>query len=111
MVHKSQTTICREGWCYLALLVFLIGGAVMRQVNLLLIMAGMMVGLFLYHWRTVTVAIRGLQPLRRLPTSICAGDLLVVNIELCAKKKAGILGRWPSKIECSGSPQGHHPRR
>ena len=34
----------REGWYYLCVLAFIVGGAALRQVNLLVVLAGLMVG-------------------------------------------------------------------
>ncbi|MFV2067140.1 MAG: DUF58 domain-containing protein [Pirellulales bacterium] len=82
MARKYHTTICREGWYLLVVLGFIIGGAMMREINLLMLIAGMMLGLLLYNWRAVVVALKGLEVRRHLPEGICAGDLLVVDLEL-----------------------------
>jgi len=82
MARKHHTAICREGWYFLVVMGFIIGGAMMREINLLMVIAGMMWGLFLYNGRAVVVAMKGLDVRRRLPERICAGDLLVVDLEL-----------------------------
>jgi hypothetical protein len=40
-MFRPQTTIRREGWYYLLILAVVLGGAVFKEVNLLLILAGM----------------------------------------------------------------------
>ena len=80
MILKHRTVICREGWYYLVVLGFVVGGALMRQINLLLIIAGMMAGPLLYNWREVIASLKGLHVRRKLPEGICAGDLLVVDL-------------------------------
>ena len=44
MLFRRQTTVCREGWYYLAIVALVFGGAVSKEVNLLLILAGMLLG-------------------------------------------------------------------
>jgi len=41
-MFRRQTTVCREGWYYLAILAVVAGGATFKEVNLLLILAGML---------------------------------------------------------------------
>jgi len=47
-----------------------------QEVNLLLILAGMLLGPFLLNWRAVKANLRGLKVDRNLPLRICAGDVL-----------------------------------
>ncbi len=44
IMFRRQTTVCREGWYYLAILALVFGGAISKEVNLLLILAGMLLG-------------------------------------------------------------------
>ena len=88
---SRRTYLCREGWYYLVLLGFLVGGAVMREINLLILMACMMFGILIYHWWSVVRSLRKTRAIRKLPESICAGDLLVAEVEL------ENLSRWSSK--------------
>ena len=50
-MFRRQTTICREGWYYLVIVAVVFGGAVFKEVNLLLILAGMLLGPLLLNWR------------------------------------------------------------
>lgn len=69
----------------------------LRQVNLLLILTGMLVGPVLFSWRLVVATLRGVQVRRKMPRGLCAGDLLVVNLELDNTRKR--LGSWAVVVE------------
>ena len=81
MFRRNQITICREGWYYLVVLSFIVSGAVLREINLLVILAGMMFGPFIINWWIVTFTLRKIDVRRKLPEGICAGDLLVVDLQ------------------------------
>jgi uncharacterized protein (DUF58 family) len=72
---------------YLIVIAFVLGGAMLREMNLLLILAGMLAGPLLFNWWLVAVTLAGLEVRRRTPHAICAGDLLVVTIEIANKRK------------------------
>ncbi len=80
MTSRRFISISREGWYYLFLLSFIIGGAAFRQINLLLILSGLMLGPMIFNWRFVAATMRQVTARRRLPRLICAGDPLVVEI-------------------------------
>ncbi len=79
---KRQTVICREGWFYFLVLALVFGGAMLRDVNLLLVLAGLLAAPALFNWRLVRTTLGGLQVERKTPRGVCAGDLLVVNLNL-----------------------------
>lgn len=89
---KRHTTLCPEGWYYLLVLAFVFAGAMLREVNLMLVLAGMLLGPMLFNWRMVAVTLSGLDVRRKLPQGVCAGDLLVVNLELTNRRKR--IGSW-----------------
>jgi len=68
----------------------------LREVNLMLIVAGMLIGLLLFNWRLVAATLKALEVRRRIPRGICAGDLLVVNLELTNTRKR--LGCWAAVV-------------
>src|SRR3990167_4687090 len=73
---RSRTIVCREGVYYLLLLAFVFAGATLGDVNLLMLLAGMLVGPVWLSWRLVTKTLRGIQVRRQMPRGVCAGDLL-----------------------------------
>ena len=87
MNGKHRLTICLEGLYYLVVLAFIIGGGMLRGINLLFVLAGMMIGPLIYNWRMVVVMLRRLQVRRILPEGVCAGDLLVVEFEATGTSK------------------------
>ncbi|MFT7640096.1 MAG: hypothetical protein ACI9G1_001835 [Pirellulaceae bacterium] len=74
--------IAREGWYYLFVLAFIIGGAVLRDVNLLYILAGMMIGPLLFNWRLSAMMLRGLRVKRTFPDRVFAGETIHVDLEV-----------------------------
>ncbi|MEN6451816.1 MAG: DUF58 domain-containing protein [Thermoguttaceae bacterium] len=92
MHFRRQTTICREGWYYLAILGLVFGGAMSKEVNLLLILAGMLLGPALLNWQAVWATLRGLRLDRKLPTWVGAGDVLSVGLSLTNGRRR--LGSW-----------------
>lgn len=80
MSGRRKTRLCAEGWYYLFVVLFVIGGAVLGEVNLLVVLAGLMTGPFLYNWRYVHWGLRDLEVERALPDRVCAGDSLGVAV-------------------------------
>ncbi len=65
MHHRLHTTISREGWYYLLITAIVFIGAMLKGVNLLLVLSGMMMGLWLFHWQALFVSLRGLKLQRK----------------------------------------------
>lgn len=84
---RRRLRVTREGWYYLLVLCFILVGIVLRQVNLLVVLAGLMVGLFIFHWRLTAQMLRMYNARRRLPRWICAGDPLTVEITLVNRRR------------------------
>jgi uncharacterized protein (DUF58 family) len=96
-MFRRQTIICREGLYFLAIIALVFGGAVIKEVNLLLVLAGMLLGPFLLNWRAVKANLRGLKIDRNLPLHVCAGDVLSVDLNLTNTRKK--LGCWAVVVE------------
>ncbi|MEZ6114618.1 MAG: DUF58 domain-containing protein [Pirellulaceae bacterium] len=79
---RLRYSIGHEGWSYLLMIVFVLVGAVFRDVNLLILLVGMMAGPFLMNWRLATLVVRRMHVRRQVAERVCAGDLL--NVELAA---------------------------
>jgi uncharacterized protein (DUF58 family) len=79
--------LTREGWYYVLVLAFIIGGAILREVNLLVLLAGMMIGPLLFSWRWVATTISRLSVERHLPRTVTAGDVLVVDLEITNERR------------------------
>lgn len=94
---KLRTTVCREGWLYLLVLAMVFGLAVSREVNLLLMLAGILVGPLVFNWRAVRLTLRGLQVRRSVPQAVCAGDLLLARLSLANTRRRW--GSWAVVVE------------
>jgi uncharacterized protein (DUF58 family) len=82
MPIRRRAWLTREGWYYLAVLAFIIGGAVLRSVNLLVILAGTMIAPLLFNWRLVMASLTGLIVRRQPLPQMLAGETLTVQIDI-----------------------------
>lgn len=93
----SGTALCKEGWYYLLVLAFVFTAAMLQEMNLMLVLVGMLLGPLLFSWRLVVVTLRGLEVRRRMPRGVCAGDLLVTNVELANHRSR--IGSWAVVVQ------------
>ncbi len=94
---RSRTTMCRDGLYYLTLTVFVFVGAALGEVNLLLLLGGMLLGPLWLSYRLVVKTLRKLEVQRVVPTEVCAGDLVVVKLALSNRRRR--LGSWAVAVE------------
>jgi uncharacterized protein (DUF58 family) len=97
MSGRPSTRICAEGWYYLFVVLFVIGGAVLGEVNLLVVLAGLMAGPFLFNWQFVRWTLRDVEVERALPSRLCAGDPLTVVVT--AHNRRDRLASWALTVE------------
>jgi len=82
MNYQLQARLTREGWYFLAVLSFIVGGAALCHVNLLVVLGGMMLAPMLINWRLALASLRGVS-LRALPIrSVHAGQPIVAEFEI-----------------------------
>lgn len=103
MVGRRGVAICREGVYYLFVLAFIVGGATLRDINLLFILAGMMVGPLLFNWRFVSQSLRQLSISRRLPEQVFAGRPF--RVEICGRNHRRRLGSWMIVVDDCVQPE------
>jgi uncharacterized protein (DUF58 family) len=82
MFPRRYISLTREGIYYVVVLAFIVGGAVLREVNLLVLLAGMMIGPLIFSWRWAALSLANLSVERRMPPVITAGSPLVVEFEI-----------------------------
>lgn len=92
MSARPHISISREGRYYLFVLGFIIGGAVLREVNLLVVLAALMIGPLAFGWRMVVMSLRGLRATRQLPDRVSAGDTVTVRVVVANQRKR--LATW-----------------
>lgn len=84
---RRRAWLCREGWYYVGVLAFIVGGAILRNVNLLVVLAGMMIAPLLLNWRMVMASLRGLEVRRRAPSRISAGAPFSIDLEVANHRR------------------------
>jgi uncharacterized protein (DUF58 family) len=87
MSRNRRVSMTPEGWYYLVLLGVLLIGAMLREINLLLLLSALMAGPLFLCWRLVLTTLRGLTIRRKMPRGVCAGDLLIVNLEITNSRR------------------------
>ncbi len=92
-----RARLTREGWYYLAVLSFIVGGAALCHVNLLVILGGMMLAPLLINWRLALICMRGLTIRRRPIRSVHAGQPLIVEFEITNRRRW--LAAWMVAVE------------
>lgn len=113
MIGRRRTRLTREGWYYLLVLAFVVTGALLREINLLMIMAGLLLGPLLLNWRMVVISLRPLRATRRAIEMIGAGEVLSVDLTVQSSKAwfpRMSPGGWAVEVDdvirCLGPP-GH----
>lgn len=82
MEGRPRITFTREGRYYVFVLAFIIGGAVLREVNLLVVLAAIMVGPLFFSWRALVMILRRMSVRRDVVTRLSVGDTLTATITL-----------------------------
>jgi len=93
---SARMSVTRPGWYYLAVVALVFAGAMMREVNLLLILAAMLCGPLLFGLWATLGELRDIRVTRRLPAGVAAGELLVGQVEVT---NPGRRGRWGIVVE------------
>ncbi|MCA9170767.1 MAG: hypothetical protein KDB23_23980, partial [Planctomycetales bacterium] len=94
--NRIRTSIPISTWAYLAILSVIIVGAIMREINLLIVLAGLMVGPLVISWQLSRGTLRKLTARRTLPTSTFPGQPLRIEIELTNNRHR--LDSWAVRI-------------
>jgi uncharacterized protein (DUF58 family) len=84
--------LTREGVHYIGILLFIFVGALLRDINLLILLAGAMIGLLLLQWRFNVRTLIGLSALRSLPRHTFVGQSTEVTVQVKNPKRW--LGSW-----------------
>jgi len=86
------TRLTREGLQFLFMIAFILFGAVLRDVNLLVILAGTLLAMLLIQWRVCARTLVDLAVDRRLPRAIHARRPF--EVELILRNPKSWLGAW-----------------
>ncbi|MCA9126928.1 MAG: DUF58 domain-containing protein [Planctomycetales bacterium] len=88
-VHFRLT---KEGVHFVGVLLFIFFGAVLRDISLLILMAGSMIGLLVLQWRFNSRTLVGLRVSRRIPKRTSVGKETDVSLSVFNPKRW--LGSW-----------------
>jgi uncharacterized protein (DUF58 family) len=97
VIGRRPVRISREGIYYVFVLAFIVGGATLRDLNLLFLLAGLMLGPLLWNWRVVVLSLRQFRVRRHLPESIIAGRPF--RVQLTAENGRRHLGSWLVRVD------------
>ncbi|GAB5404432.1 MAG: DUF58 domain-containing protein [Aureliella sp.] len=89
--------LTREGVHFVGVLLFIFFGAVIRDINLLILLAGAMIGLLVLQWRFNVRTLVGVKAARTLTTATTVGSPTNVLIRLSNPKRW--LGSWLVLVE------------
>ncbi len=89
--------LTREGVHFIGILIFIFVGAVMRDINLLILLAGVMIGLLLLQWRFNTSTLVGVRLERNLHVSATVEQETEVGLRLSNPKR--MLSAWLVLVE------------
>lgn len=92
-----KTVICREGVYFTVVILFVFAGAVLREVNLLLLFASLLACPMYLSWRLGRKMVADVGMKRRLPHQIFAGDVFYIQVELSNDHKK--LSAWAMILE------------
>lgn len=72
--YNAETKLTVEGWVYLVFLAFITVGSILRNVNLLVLMAGFLYAPLILQWRVCNKLMRKLRATRAIPQRLHAGE-------------------------------------
>lgn len=97
MNHLNRTIITLEGWYFIGIMAFVLAGALLRQMNLLILLFGLMAGPLYLNWRMVVFSLRRIGVVRSAPKFLAAGEKLVVDLRVTNESKRSV--SWAVRVE------------
>ncbi|QDV11723.1 hypothetical protein CA51_15980 [Rosistilla oblonga] len=91
-LHRIKVRLTRSGYHFGFVALFTIVGAVVRDLNLLAILAGLLIGTLVMQWRFSRGTLHGLTIARQLPVEVFAGDLFSIRYRIRNLRK--MLPAW-----------------
>ena len=95
--QQVRFRLSREGLHFLMILLFILVGAVLRDISLLVVLAGLMFSLLLIQWRVGIRSITALSLRREVPFTTVCGSLIDVRITVANRRRW--LGSWLLTVE------------
>jgi Protein of unknown function DUF58 len=101
---RRKTRITYEGVTFLLILSFIVLGSILRQINLLVLLSGLMIAPFFFNWRISRKMLERVSFLRRLPASAHAGTPFKISWD--AKNGNRKMPAWNVRFEDRVRPEG-----
>ena len=91
-----KSAISREGIYFLFIVIVVLVGAIIREINPMLLFAAFLCSPLIIAWRLGRRSLRGLKVRRRMPIQIFAGEPFIVHLETSnpRPKNNGLFGRF-----------------
>lgn len=96
-LSRIRFRLTREGYHFLFVLAFIFIGAVIREINLLILLAGTMIGLMIMQWRFSVRTLVGIRIRRRAPIRTMVGLPTEIHVEV--KNTRRWLASWLILVE------------
>ncbi len=97
MFGKRKTRLTVDGWYYAVIMGFLLAGALLRDINLLFGVFGLMLASLVWHWRHGAQSLKRLNLRRHAPRRIAAGDPIVIDLLAHNGRRRGV--SWAVVVE------------
>lgn len=89
MAFRRKITLTGEGLIYLFVPAIVLTGAILREINLLVLLGGFLVWPLLFSYSTASGATRRIRFHRRLPAGVSAGDTFTVDLTIENQRRWG----------------------
>lgn len=93
---KLKVWLTREGWIFLVILLFVSAGSLLRNINLLMLMTGIMIAPLFLSWRGSLLMLQRLFAQRSLPGQLFAGQTTQASWKVTNQRTA--LPTWSLTI-------------
>ncbi len=97
MARQRQIRICREGWYYILVMLAVLVGGTLRQLNLLMLLGSVLAGPLVFSLIYGRVALRRFKVARKLPPHLYAGGRLSVDLGVTNFRRW--LSLWTLEVE------------
>lgn len=94
---EPKVWLTREGWIFLVILLFESAGSLLRNINLLMLMTGIMIAPLFLSWRGALLMLRQLSARRSLPRQLFAGQ--TVNATWKVTNGREVIPTWSLVVE------------
>lgn len=106
---RRHTRITYEGMSFLAILVFIVLGSILRQINLLVLLSGLMIAPFFFNWRISMKMLERVSFRREMPSWVHAGEPCTIQWRVSNDRTS--VSSWEIRINDRVDPGGEGKKR